>query len=99
MYSGLVPLVTRWAGIDTDDFGVTFKDDRLEEIERVVREVSRLPEQWHRERSARTRRAAETHYSEECFLARWRQILAAVLSRSAAGNCESFHSRPAAHAG
>jgi glycosyltransferase involved in cell wall biosynthesis len=28
MYSGLIPLVTREAGIDTEDVGVTFSDDR-----------------------------------------------------------------------
>ena len=55
MYSGLIPLVTKEAGIDTEDFGVAFSNDSIEEIERVIREVSVLPDSWHRERSIRTR--------------------------------------------
>jgi hypothetical protein len=82
MYSGLIPLVTREAGIDTEDVGVTFSDDSLEEIERVVREVSQLPEKWHRERSSRTRKAVEEKYSEDAFLNRWRDILAEIVTSS-----------------
>jgi hypothetical protein len=84
MYSGLIPLVTRWAGIDTEDFGVTFQGETVEEIEKGVREFSELPEAWYRERSERTRRAAEAKYSEAAFLKRWNKILAAVLDSAAA---------------
>jgi hypothetical protein len=45
MAAGLLPLVTREAGIDTKDFGITFADDSLETIDKVVDEVARLPEQ------------------------------------------------------
>jgi glycosyltransferase involved in cell wall biosynthesis len=79
MYSGLIPLVTREAGIDTEDFGLTFSDDSLDEIERVVRDVSQRPEEWHRERSIKTRKAAEEKYSEDAFLTRWRRILAEII--------------------
>jgi glycosyltransferase involved in cell wall biosynthesis len=81
MYSGLVPLVTKEAGIDTEDFGVTFSGDSLDEIEQVVRNVSELPADWHRTRSIRTRKVAEERYSEKAFLSRWRQILLEVLNR------------------
>ncbi|MGH7792716.1 MAG: glycosyltransferase, partial [Thermodesulfobacteriota bacterium] len=33
MYSGLIPLVTKEVGIDTEDFGITFSDDSQEAIE------------------------------------------------------------------
>ena len=82
MYSGLVPLVTREAGIDTEDFGMTFFDDSLEEIERLVVKISQLPENWHREHSIRTRKAAEENYSENAFTNRWRTILTELPSRS-----------------
>lgn len=84
MYSGLIPLVTRAAGIDTEDFGVTFSDDSLEEIEKVIREVSQLSEEWHREHSIRTRKIAEEKYSEDAFLSRWREILADILDKGEA---------------
>ena len=80
MHSGLIPLVTREAGLDTEDFGITFADDSLEEIERVIIEVSELPGSWHMERSVRTRKASEEKYSEDAFMDRWRNILAEILN-------------------
>jgi hypothetical protein len=79
MHSGLIPLVTKWAGIDTKDFGVTFADDGLEEIENAIIATSRLPGEWHRQRSIRTRQVAEADYSESDFVERWRHILAEIL--------------------
>ena len=76
MYSGLIPLVTREAGIDTEDFGVTFADDSLDEIERVVVDLAARPAKWHRERSIKTRRVAEGGYSERAFWSRWKEIIA-----------------------
>ena len=86
MYCGVVPLVTKEAGIDTEDFGVTFSDDSLAEIERVILEVSGLPEGWLRERSLRTRRVAEEKYSEGAFINRWRGILTEILNGAGAKN-------------
>jgi glycosyltransferase involved in cell wall biosynthesis len=96
MYSGLIPLLTREAGIDTEDFGVTFRDDSLEEIERVVREVAELPEDWHRERSVKTRQAAEANYSEDAFLDRWRDMLGEILGK---GTQRGGHARSMVSAG
>ena len=79
MYAGLIPIVTREDGLDTEDFGVTFADDSLDEIERVVVELANLPEKWHREHSLKTRAVAEEKYSETAFIARWREILTEAL--------------------
>jgi glycosyltransferase involved in cell wall biosynthesis len=86
MYSGLIPLVTKEAGIDTENFGVTFSDDSLDAIERVIREVSQLPADWHRDHSIRTRKIAEEKYSEDAFLNRWRNILSEVLGQCCGRN-------------
>lgn len=80
MYSGLIPLVTKEVGIDTEDFGITFTDDSLEEIERVILQVSELHESWHRQRSLRTRRVSEEKYSEDAFINRWRYILGEIIN-------------------
>jgi glycosyltransferase involved in cell wall biosynthesis len=85
MYAGLIPLVTRETGIDTDDFGITFAGDELGEIERVVLAVSRRPEAWHRERSIRTRAVSERLYSEDAQVSRWRDALTEILDRATAG--------------
>jgi glycosyltransferase involved in cell wall biosynthesis len=79
MHSGLIPLVTKWAGIDTKDFGVTFADDGLEEIENGIVTTSQRPEEWHRQRSIRTRQVAEADYSESAFVRRWKHILPEIL--------------------
>ena len=79
MYAGLIPVVTREAGIDTEEFGVTFADDSIDEIEKVILHLAGLPEAWHREHSLRTRAAAEGKFSETAFLRRWREILREVL--------------------
>lgn len=68
MYAGLIPLVTREAGIDMEDFGVAFPDDSLAEIEKVIIEVSQRSESWHREHSIKTRRVSEEKYSEDAFM-------------------------------
>jgi glycosyltransferase involved in cell wall biosynthesis len=91
MYGGLIPVVSKQTGIDTENFGVTFADDSLEEIERVIREVSQLPEEWHKERSIKTAKVAEAKYSEDVFVNRWRQILSEILNKaeSREHHCES----------
>jgi glycosyltransferase involved in cell wall biosynthesis len=81
MHAGLIPIVTRESGIDTNDFGVTFVDDTLEEIEKTIMHLAGLPESWHREHSLKTRKIAEEQYSEVVFLRRWREILSEVLPR------------------
>ena len=80
MHTGLIPLVTREAGIDTDDFGMTFADDSIEAIEHTIRQVAGLPDAWHRERSLKTRAISEQNYSEDSFVTRWREILSEVLA-------------------
>jgi glycosyltransferase involved in cell wall biosynthesis len=81
MHSGLIPLVTKWAGIETGDFGVTL-EETVEDIERVVCYLSQLPAEWHRERSIRARQIAEARYSEEAFIKRWRHVLTETLDNA-----------------
>ena len=81
MMAGLIPVVTQEAGIDTEDFGITLADDSLGEIEKTIRELSELPESWHRERSTRTRKVAEEKFSEKAFVNRWREIIGDITGR------------------
>ncbi len=83
MWAGLIPIVTREANLEVEDFGVLFANDSLAEIERVIVELASLPEDWHRERSLASRKAAEEKYSEAEFLRRWREILHEVLANGA----------------
>ena len=89
MYAGLIPLVTKEAGIDTERFGISFADDSLRGIERVIRKVSRQPEKWHRKRSAKTRRVAEKRFSEDALVRRWREILTEIIADAESRNARS----------
>ncbi len=75
MSFGLIPLVTKEAGIDTADFGITFPDDSLESIERVVLDASERPAGWHRSRTRRTLEVTRAEYSEAAFARRWETII------------------------
>jgi len=79
IYAGLIPIVTKEAGIDTEDFGITLMDDTLDKIEKTIIELSELPADWHREHSLRTREMAENKYSEKAFINRWREIVSEIL--------------------
>ena len=80
MWAGLIPVVTREANLDVEDFGVMLADDSLDEIERVILELAGMPEDWYRERSRAARKAAEERYSEVEFFRRWREIFREVLA-------------------
>ena len=75
MHTGMIPVVTKECGIDTEDFGITFKNDSIEEIEKVVLELCQKQEDWCKEKSIKTKKIAESKYSEEAFVNRWREIL------------------------
>jgi hypothetical protein len=54
MASGLIPVVTKETGIDTENFGFTFRNDSIEEIEHTILSLSQLPPEKLKELSLRT---------------------------------------------
>lgn len=79
LYAGLIPLATREAGVDMDDFGIVLESDDPEEIERTVLAAARMPVEECLRRSARARVAALETYTESEFTKRWRRILLDVM--------------------
>jgi glycosyltransferase involved in cell wall biosynthesis len=79
MHAGLVPVVTREAGIDAEDFGLLFAGDETGELERTVLDAAGRDPEWVRERAALTRRAALAEYTAGAFAARWREIIEEVI--------------------
>lgn len=75
MYAGLVPLVSRESGIDVEEFGFTFADVTIAEIEKTVRMVSNFSAESLRELSLKTRLACEEKFSEASFIARWKTMM------------------------
>lgn len=79
MYAGLIPVITKETGINVEEFGITFVNNSLEEIENTIVKLSNFPSTWHREHSEMTRKIAEQKYSEEAFIRNWREILSIIL--------------------
>jgi glycosyltransferase involved in cell wall biosynthesis len=77
--TGLVPLVTRESGVDTEDYGITFVDDSVETIEQVILEVAERPPDWHEEHSRRARHAADTVFTLDRFADRWRSLISEIV--------------------
>lgn len=80
MYAGLIPIVTKEAGIDTEDFGITLTNDTIDEIEKTIINLSQMPVRWCKEKSIKTRKIAEQKYSEEAFINRWKEIIQDIIS-------------------
>lgn len=75
MYAGLIPIVSKECGIDTNAFGLTLKSNEIDEIAKTVKHVANLSAEWHRTQSIKTRQVAVKYYSEEAFTNRWKEIL------------------------
>jgi hypothetical protein len=78
MAAGLIPLVSKEAGIDVEDFGIDLKGCRIAEIDAAVNQATASHVGELRERSAKARLACETIYSEDAFKKKWLEILAAI---------------------
>lgn len=79
MGNGLIPIVTREAGIDTDGFGITLPSYGLDDIAGMVDWISRQPAEWHEEMSVEVLAAARQDFSQAAFSKRFREILAQVI--------------------
>ena len=78
MGNGLIPVVTREAGIDTGDFGITLPSYEIQDIAAAVDWISSQPADWHEEMAHRVLRAARRDFSQAAFSGRFREILAQV---------------------
>lgn len=75
MSTGLVPVVSRETGVDTDGVGVVLPSCEIEEIARVVRSVADRPAEWLEAESARTRDLARARFSHEAARRRLGELL------------------------
>ena len=80
MHQGLIPVLSRETTIDTDDYGIMLDTCSIDEIGKVVQDLSQRPPEWCEEMSRRTRRAALTEFSESAFLANMKKAIEAALA-------------------
>jgi len=88
MGNGLIPIVTREAGIDTGDFGITLPSYKREDISSVVDWISSQPITWHEEMTLKVLDAASRDFSQFAFSKRFREILSEVIKDKTEVFCE-----------
>jgi len=79
MHAGLIPIVTREASIDVDDFGFLLKSSSISDIRSGVQEVASLPATEVEARSRRAWETARAKHTRERFAAVYRDVLDRVL--------------------
>lgn len=75
MHHGLIPVVSAESHLDTDGFGITLADCRIETIRATVEDLARRPAEWRQEMFRAARREALREHSEVMFVDRVRQVI------------------------
>lgn len=78
MGQGLIPVVSREAGMDVSDIGIILPSVTVEDIGQTVDWISSQPPQWHKEKTDGVLDATRRDFSQEAFSRRFLEILAAV---------------------
>ena len=79
MHGGLIPVVSRECGIDTEDFGITLADCSVKTLTDAFSGFASRPPEWHEAQSHKTCAAALGKFSAAAFDRRWREILTTLL--------------------
>jgi len=67
MNNGLIPLVTKESGIDTENFGITLRSDSLKDIGETIDWISKQSPDWHKLKSEETYKIARRKFSQKAF--------------------------------
>ena len=79
MNQGLVPVVSREAGLDVDDFGIYIQPCTIERIVEIVSELSAWTPQRLERSSVAARAAAQNEYAQDAFTQRLEQAIRSFL--------------------
>jgi len=79
MANGLLPIVSKWASINTQDFGITFDSLDIETIEKNIDWVSSQPSDWHKEVLYKVLKNYRLNFSQASFSKRFREILESIV--------------------
>lgn len=82
MYRGLIPLISREVGLDTDGFGMTLDESSVDKIQQAVVELATLSPDICRQMATEAFRQATTRYSLESFRQNIECVLRVILSES-----------------
>jgi hypothetical protein len=82
MGHGLIPIVSKEAGIDTRDFGITLPSISIEEIGKAVDSIASQSAHWHKDMADKVLTAARQDFSQAAFTQRFRAILTEVMDEN-----------------
>lgn len=82
MHAGLIPIISKESGINTHDFGITLKNNSLEEIEKTAREASLLPDETLREMSRRACAYAQKYHTRAMFTKKFKEFVILLESKT-----------------
>jgi glycosyltransferase involved in cell wall biosynthesis len=80
MWQGLIPVVSRYCGVDVDEYGYYIDPCTVEQIKKVVLMLSTMPVKDYIEISSRVRLSAQSQFSEETFSKNFRIVLMTLLN-------------------
>ncbi len=81
LHQGLIPILSKEATVDTDGFGITLKNNSVEEIIKTVNYLSYRSADWCRLMSKKTREVARKQYSETAFLQNLEKIIKKIIKQ------------------
>ena len=79
MNNGVIPIVSKEAGIDTADFGIMLDSCSVAAVTEAVDLVAAAPAHWHRKMANRTYEHARRDFSQAAFTTRLREIFRATI--------------------
>jgi len=79
MHAGLIPVISKYSGVDTGDFGLTLKECTMEEIEASLSKISNLPTDTLKEMSIGAWKYSNTHHTKESFSRAFEEFLTNVV--------------------
>lgn len=75
MHAGLIPIVSREAGVDVLPFGIQLRENTISAIQDSVRALSALPTDTLSEKAVAAWRYARDHYTRKNFLSAFRDFV------------------------
>jgi hypothetical protein len=80
MSQGIIPVVSKEAGIDTEDFGLTLPANTIDQIGAAVDALAAQSVEWHAAQADRVLVAARDKFSQAAFTQRFGDILDQVIA-------------------
>ncbi len=81
MHQGLIPLITTESHFDVTNCGLVFASDRLEDIEKVILNASKMSDDARTELSSSSKARIDKDYTLEKFEAKFAKIISEITAR------------------